>query len=85
MGVLKLGEVKYDALTADSSQVSANQQELLGDLAFHFGVTTEAIEEAFVHNTVVARAQTVTGTLSRDRALYSRDALAKVRRAISWQ
>ena len=76
--MLKLGEVQYDVLSDDSSQVSPNQQQLLDDLAKHFGVSVGDILDSFVHNTVVARTQVVVGTLSRERAIYSRDALAKV-------
>jgi myosin-1 len=79
-----MGQLDFDAVTQDESAVK--HKEPIKKIADILGIPESVMMACFTHKTIVARGQAVTGHLSREQALYGRDALAKATydRMFSW-
>ena len=73
--VLHFGQIEFESSGTTGSCVK--NSDVLQQLANVLGTTTDQIEDALTHKTLVAHGQTTRGDLDAERAQYACDALSK--------
>jgi myosin-5 len=77
-GLLHLGQVRFDSVEQDGVETAVVQQEkMLASSARLLGVDVDGLRVALTERILVARGQEIKTTLTPDKAVDARDALAK--------